>query len=671
MGASISMSSLAWLYNAAAITTLDRLEFENNIARQNIPHFDVALESPTDVDIDNDFNRVYVANSNSDTVSVIDSETLKLVKVIAVGEGPNSIAVDSLNGLVFVASGNGTVSVIDSETLDVTNVDVGGSPRSIAVASSDKTYVADIDTVSVIDSEYVLNVTNTIHFPSFASISMAVRSDNVYVYNPDNGTVSVIGPIRYGPYGLDELIGVKKNFAVGIEPGEMAHMAINWRYDTAYIASDNGIVSVINASSNPRYINNIANFTVQDIYQIANVDTIAVEGRRNIAYLAYSGARSNFVSVINGTDLRNINNIANFTVGQGPYSIAIDDRYPIVYVANSGSDTVSVIDGETLDVTNVDVGREPGSIAVDEENNMAYVVNQGSNTLSVISGTRKQVQAGVSFDVNPPYGGHIECNDITAPTNQYFYIDFRTQCTALANQGFQFNSWIENSGSNSSRTISASQGDWFTRVLDWVSGKPSPVTLNVTKFGNFTANFETLPPAIPPEYLATLFTVVVTAFVGSWLAPGFIGWRRAKKQGNKLDNYHQRLKHLYDDGKLDKNDIDDLDKLRNDITDEYARGKINKEQFDKLTDDISISYQEIFKKEIDSFNRMSEKDKDTGLSEVKDNIEDAYAKRKIGEQHYNLLSKKIESFVTTHKNQTSDDKLEHANKTHVMKRSPL
>jgi hypothetical protein len=55
------------------------------------------------------------------------------------------------------------------------------------------------------------------------------------------------------------------------------------------------------------------------------------------------------------------------------------------------------------------------------------------------------------------------------------------------------------------------------------------------------------------------------------------------------------------------------------------------------------------------------------LNEVKDNIEDAYAKRKIGEQHYNLLSKKIESFVNTNNNKSSDDKLEHANKTYEEK----
>jgi hypothetical protein len=199
--------------------------------------------------------------------------------------------------------------------------------------------------------------------------------------------------------------------------------------------------------------------------------------------------------------------------------------------------------------------------------------------------------------------------------------------------------------------------------------KDTPATLNVTKFGNFRANFERLPPAIPPEYLATLFAVVASAFVGSWLTPTFIEWRKAKKQGNKLDYYHEKIKHLYGD----KNDINDLDKLRDNLTDEYSRGKINKEQFDKLVEDISISYLEIFKKEIDSFTHLSERDKEKELNEIKYNIEDACAKGKISELHYNLLNKKMESFVNTNKNKnkTSDNKLEGANETHIMKRSPI
>jgi hypothetical protein len=54
-----------------------------------------------------------------------------------------------------------------------------------------------------------------------------------------------------------------------------------------------------------------------------------------------------------------------------------------------------------------------------------------------------------------------------------------------------------------------------------------------------------------------------------------VGWLKAKKQGERLHQFHKRIASLYEDGKLDKNDIKPLDKIKNDITDAYAKGKIS------------------------------------------------------------------------------------------------
>jgi len=168
-----------------------------------------------------------------------------------------------------------------------------------------------------------------------------------------------------------------------------------------------------------------------------------------------------------------------------------------------------------------------------------------------------------------------------------------------------------------------------------------------------------------------------------------IGWRKARKEGSMLDHYHNEVVKLYDDGKLDMNDIQELNNLRNDIKDRYVRGKINKEQYDKLVDEISISYDQIFTKEIDSLSKLSEYDKVKNLStiirnieemhanlkketsilfhdlfkeriaslnslpendkgkllpEIKDDISDAYSKEKISELHYSLLKEKLSNY---------------------------
>jgi hypothetical protein len=117
---------------------------------------------------------------------------------------------------------------------------------------------------------------------------------------------------------------------------------------------------------------------------------------------------------------------------------------------------------------------------------------------------------GVSFDVNPINGGQIICNGFTVPTNQLFYVDSNTQCVAKSNKGFQFYSWVQNLGSNSSRTIKVSEVsksllDQIWTVLGigqtlsdsrwkevWTvldNGPNTSANLNVTQFGNFVDNF--------------------------------------------------------------------------------------------------------------------------------------------------------------------------------------
>jgi hypothetical protein len=258
-----------------------------------------------------------------------------------------------------------------------------------------------------------------------------------------------------------------------------------------------------------------------------------------------------------------------------------------------------------------------------------------------------------------------------------FYVWSGAECIAKPNKGFEFLSWEENLKNNSTQVLKVSPSasildsiaDFFYIKLDEAEAK-----LNITKFGSFTANFKELPPPLPTEYWTTLFTVVVTALVGSWLTPTIIGWRKEKKQGRKLDYYHQEVRNLYSDDKLDKNDIGKVDGLKNNIADAYTRGKINNEQYGELMKDISIRYKEIFKKEIDSLNDGKNKNIDESrLYDLRKSIEDAYLKGKMNQQHYtNLVNnismlyqevfkKEIDSLSSSTNN---EDKMKLLNKIH-------
>jgi len=74
---------------------------------------------------------------------------------------------------------------------------------------------------------------------------------------------------------------------------------------------------------------------------------------------------------------------AEVAVGSGPTDVAIAANTAVV--ANQDSDTVSVIDLTTNNVTTVNVGRGPRGVAADATLGKAYVTNQDDGTISVIN----------------------------------------------------------------------------------------------------------------------------------------------------------------------------------------------------------------------------------------------------------------------------------------------
>ncbi len=72
-------------------------------------------------------------------------------------------------------------------------------------------------------------------------------------------------------------------------------------------------------------------------------------------------------------------------VGQTPAGMAANPKRNEVYVVNSKSGSVSVIDAETnLVVATITVRHQPYAISVDADGRRAYVANAGSNNVSVI-----------------------------------------------------------------------------------------------------------------------------------------------------------------------------------------------------------------------------------------------------------------------------------------------
>ena len=84
-------------------------------------------------------------------------------------------------------------------------------------------------------------------------------------------------------------------------------------------------------------------------------------------------------------DLVNMRQERVIAVGHDPCGLGVNPRRNEVYVVNSGSGTVSVINAETNTVAaTMRVHRQPYFIDVDAEGKRAYVANSKSNNVSVL-----------------------------------------------------------------------------------------------------------------------------------------------------------------------------------------------------------------------------------------------------------------------------------------------
>jgi YVTN family beta-propeller protein len=132
-----------------------------------------------------------------------------------------------------------------------------------------------------------------------------------------------------------------------------------------------------------------------------------------------------------------------------------------IYVANSNSNNVTVIDGATNTTTTVAAGTFPDGVAVNPVTNQIYVTNQGSDNVTVL--TEQQVQS-------IPLTTAIS----TLPNNQ----------TANATPSFTF--------SASSTFLPTTNVDAVYFQVDAWQGPWTPATATMTP-GTFTGTMPTLP----------------------------------------------------------------------------------------------------------------------------------------------------------------------------------
>ncbi len=105
--------------------------------------------------------------------------------------------------------------------------------------------------------------------------------------------------------------------------------------------------------------------------------------------------------------------VATIPVGTNPEAIIANPVTSRIYVANQGSNTVTVIDGLTNNTTTIPVGAAPLALAINTVTNKIYVVNSGSPNVTVIDGA-----TGSTSTIATINGGRAVA--LNSATNQIF-----------------------------------------------------------------------------------------------------------------------------------------------------------------------------------------------------------------------------------------------------------
>jgi YVTN family beta-propeller protein len=382
--------------------------------------------SPVAIAVNPVTSTIYVVNTASDTVSVINGATNSLTTTVNTGSNPVAVAVNPLTNMIYVANnGSSNITVINGATNVASTVTDPNAISPIAVALNPLTnmvYVANSESnnltvingagntlvgsvgVGNIPAAVVVNpATNMVYVANRASNNVTVvnGANNTIAAtvgtgtNPDSLAVDTATDMVYaannGSNNLTVINGASNTVAATVGVGTSpAAVTVNPVSDVVYVANNgSGNVTVINGANN----------TVTATVATGN-SPIAVAADPTTDQIYVVNNASNSVTVIDGVS--NATTTVADSHAIAPVAVAVDPVTNTVYTANNGSANVTVVDADNnLVTTTLTTSTNPSAVALDTVTNKVYVVNSASNTVSVIDGTTNLVVATVNTGTNP------------------------------------------------------------------------------------------------------------------------------------------------------------------------------------------------------------------------------------------------------------------------------
>lgn len=273
---------------------------------------------PHGVSYSPDGRYIYVSNEHEETLDVVSAETMMVIKHIPLTDGPNNIAItpDGRKLYVAIARGEGGVDVIDTETLtNVRHIPTAGGVHNVFVSPDGK------DMIAGMIGARVMTVVDTRTDQPAWSVRFDIGGPRPMEFdvNPDGSTKRIF-------VELSDLHG--------------------------FVVVDYATHEVVKTVELPRPP--IAE-TDNDALQTSPSHGLARTPDGRTLWVASKPSNSLFAYSLPDLELQ-----GRVKVGHHPDWLVVtpDSRY--VYASNVGSNTVSVVDRQTMkEITQIPVGQAP------------------------------------------------------------------------------------------------------------------------------------------------------------------------------------------------------------------------------------------------------------------------------------------------------------------------
>jgi YVTN family beta-propeller protein len=319
-------------------------------------------------------------------VSVIDTNTHKIVAQIDVGEHPGALVLNLAQTKLYVANQEGdTVTVIHTDTWEKVTICVSKTPVALLLnAAGTRLYVVNYksDNITVIDADTYQVIATILVGNHPSHLVLNAEENRLYVANEGSNTIYIIDAVTHQVIAIID---------VGRAPGALV---LNSAETQLYVANfDDGTISVIDTDTHTHQVTTIRTVrsprhlvlnsidTDTHTHQVTTIRTVRsprhliLNSAENCLYVnsrdRYTNKQDNdeviFIDAITYQKIATISVSVRAKTRAYPVALVLNAAKTRLYVVNSMGENIFVIDTAAHRVIAIiDVGECPEAIAIRE-----------------------------------------------------------------------------------------------------------------------------------------------------------------------------------------------------------------------------------------------------------------------------------------------------------------